>query len=94
MRNQLEPTPDRIAAAKQAQSKEWAFGPEGAGEIMTNETLGEMVVAGLIEPRFVTAEQQMAGRSDYLWLTPNGEAWLARAEQDSMVTRPNPATEV
>lgn len=74
----LEPTPARVAAAKRAQSKEWTFGPEGAGEILRDETLGEMVAAGLIEPRFVTPTQQINGRSDYLGLTVCGEEWLAR----------------
>lgn len=81
--NSLEPTLERIAAAKRAQAREWTFGPEGAGEILRDETLGEMVVAGLIEPRFVTPTQQIAGRSDYLGLTARGEEWLARAEQES-----------
>lgn len=80
---ELEATPERVEAAKRAQSKEWSFGAEGAGEIMTNETLGEMVVAGLIEPRFISPQQQIAGRSDYLGLTVRGEEWLARADQES-----------
>lgn len=84
----LDPTPERITAAKRAQSREWTFGPEGAGEIMTNETLGEMVVAGLIEPRFATAHQQISGKSDYLGLTARGEEWLARADQDATDDRP------
>lgn len=79
--NELQPTPERIAAAKRAQSREWTIGPEGAGEIMRDDVVGHMVVAGLIEPRFVTPTQQIAGRSDYLVLTVRGEEWLARAEQ-------------
>lgn len=79
----LEPTGERIAAAKRAQSREWTFGPEGAGEILRDDTLGEMVAAGLIEARFVTPTQQINGRSDYLGLTVRGEEWLARAEQES-----------
>lgn len=79
----LEPTPERIAAGKRAQSREWTFGPEGAGEILRNPVLGDMVTAGLIEPRFITPTQQLAGRSDYLGLTVRGEEWLARAEQES-----------
>jgi hypothetical protein len=79
----LEPTLERIAAAKRAQSKAWSFGPEAAGEILTDETLGEMVVVGLIAPRFVSPTQQIAGRNDYLALTLAGEEWLARAEQES-----------
>jgi hypothetical protein len=79
----LEPTAERVAAAKRAQSREWTFGAEGAGEILRDDVLGDMVVAGLIEPRFVTPEQQIAGRSDYLGLTARGDEWLARAEQES-----------
>jgi hypothetical protein len=42
-----------------------------------------MVGAGLIEPRFVTPTQQIAGGDDYLGLTQRGEEWLARAEREA-----------
>lgn len=73
----LEATPERIAVAKRAQTREWAFGPEGAGEIMRDAALGDMVAAGLIAPHFVSATQQINGRSDHYRLTEAGEQWLA-----------------
>lgn len=73
----LEATPERIAYARRAQRREWTFGPEGAGEITTDETLGEMVVEGLIVPHFITPTQQINGGSDYYRLTEAGERWLA-----------------
>jgi len=76
----LEPTPERIAAARRAQSKQWSFGPKAAGEILRDPVLGEMVAHGLIAPRFVTPAQQVAGRCDFLGLTLRGEQWLTDAD--------------
>ncbi|GIM88781.1 hypothetical protein [Paractinoplanes toevensis] len=79
----LEPTPERIAYARKAQSRTWTFGPEGAGEILADDVLGGMVVNGLIAPHFVTPTQQIAGQDDYYRLTEAGEKWLAENEETS-----------
>lgn len=79
----LEPTPERIAVARRAQGRDWTFGPEGAGEIMRDEALGDMVVAGLVSPHFITATQQINGGSDHYRLTDRGEQWLAEHEEQA-----------
>ncbi|GAA0494003.1 hypothetical protein Ade02nite_20830 [Paractinoplanes deccanensis] len=76
----LEATPERVAYARRAQDRQWTFGPENAGEIMTDDVLGEMVVEGLIAPHFVTPTQQINGQDDYYRLTEAGERWLAAAD--------------
>ena len=78
----LEPTPERIAAARRASGRDWTFGPEGTVLVAADPVLGEMVAVGLIAPQFVSPQQQLAGRSDYYRLTEAGEQWLARAEQE------------
>ncbi len=79
----LEPTPERVAAAKRCLDRGWTFGPEGTALVATDPVLGEMVGAGLIRPRFVGANQQINGQDDYYRLTEAGEQWLARAEQEA-----------
>lgn len=78
----LEATSERIAVARRATGRGWTFGPEGAGEIMRDEALGDMVVAGLIAPYFVTATQQINGQDDHYRLTTRGEQWLADAVKE------------
>lgn len=79
----LEPTPERIAAAKAASGRDWTFGPEGTAEIDRNPILAEMVAAGLISPRFVSPTAQISGADDHYRLTPAGEAWLAQHAQEN-----------
>jgi hypothetical protein len=79
----LEPTPERVAAAKRASGRDWTFGAEGAVEVDHNGVLRVMVAAGLIVPHFVTPTAQINGQDDYYRLTEAGIDWLARAEQES-----------
>ena len=78
----LDATPERVACARRAETGAWTFGPEGAVEITTNSVLADMVTNGLVEPRFVSAHQQVAGREDYYRLTEAGEKWLAEHEEN------------
>lgn len=77
----LEPTPERIAAAKRASGRDWTFGPEGTVAIITNPVLADMVDAGLIQPRFVSPQAQIGGQDDYYRLTEAGRAWLDNTEE-------------
>lgn len=79
----LEPTPERVAAARKANGRGWTFGPEGAVLVSLDPVLGEMVAAGLIGLKFVTPQAQLDGQDDHYRLTASGEEWLARAEQES-----------
>lgn len=74
----LEPTPERIAAALAACGRDWTMGTEGTIEVTTNPVLGEMVTAGLIAPHFVTPFAQVNGQDDYYRLTYEGHEWLTR----------------
>lgn len=85
----LQPTPERIAAARRAANRLWTFGPEGTAEITTNSVLAEMVGAGLIKPHFVSAAAQLRGFDDHYRLTPGGEQWLDWAEQQGTDPSPN-----
>ena len=78
----LEPTPERIAAARRASGRDWTFGPEGTVEIDHNGVLRVMAGAGLITPHFVTPTAQINGQDDYYRLTEAGREWLSRAEQE------------
>jgi hypothetical protein len=74
----IVPTPERIEAAQRASGRNWTFGPEGAVLVATNPVLGEMVVAGLIRPHYVTPQKQINGQDDYYRLTEAGKRWLAQ----------------
>lgn len=82
MVNELEPTTDRITAAKRASGREWTFGPEGAVEVDTDPALADMVTSGLITPHFVSPQAQIGGQDDYYRLTEVGREWLAAAERE------------
>lgn len=84
----LEPTPERLAAARAASDRDWTFGAEGTVEIDRNPTLAEMVAAGLILPRFVSPTAQINGAEDHYRLTPSGEKWLAQHTQEATDVRP------
>jgi hypothetical protein len=75
----LEPTEARVQVALRAESRMWAFGPEGPIEIETDPVLAEMVGAGLITPHYVAASRHV-DRDDYFTLTEAGRAWLADFE--------------
>lgn len=72
-----------LAAARRAAGREWTFGPEGPLELGTHPFLGDMVMAGLIKPHYVTPEQQIAGQDDYYRLTEAGEWWLAEHQESA-----------
>jgi hypothetical protein len=78
----LEATEERIAAAKRAQTRDWTFGPEGPTELSQHPVLGEMVMLGLIEPHYVTADQWVSGLNDHFLLTELGEQWLAEHTEE------------
>jgi hypothetical protein len=80
--NDVYPTPEHLDAARRASGRDWTFGPEGAIEIDHNGALRVMVGAGLIQPHYVTPQQQIAGQRDYYRLTEAGERWLAEHEED------------
>lgn len=73
----LQPTPERIAAARRAAGREWTFGPEGTVELTTNPVLASLHLSGLIAPQFVSSLAQLNGGSDYYRLTDAGRKWLA-----------------
>lgn len=79
MVNDLEPTPELIAAAKRVATGTWTAGHRGPAEL-TDPALRELVDARLAYLHYTPAFKRA---DDYWRLSTEGEEWLARAEQES-----------
>ncbi|MGK5682422.1 hypothetical protein [Actinoplanes sp. URMC 104] len=75
---ELEPTPERIAAARRAASREWTVEHDENAYATCGPAMTDLINAGLA----LLYMPPTRLRLDYWTLTPRGFEWLARAERD------------